>query len=213
MADDNRSARATVVKGPVVLGVPVKDATWFVPLRARARVQPGTLVRDKQFLSVPEATARTLLRATQRLVADLPVGAPERVVWRKDRSELFVDLSRTDLRCLVGLVTVTLTVSCDQLDGPTSVSVPLAVGTREVPNGLVMSTFAALDGPRVVVSQWSDALTAFAWESVVELARRLCADLGSDTAGHALVPGAIGSGSSVLLVQPMARHASSTLMG
>jgi hypothetical protein len=197
----------------MVLDVPLTGASWYVPLRSRIRLEPGELAPSRQFLTIPEADARALLRSTQRLVADLPLDAAQRVVWQQGRSELLVDLSRTTLSCKVGLVTVTLTVLCDQVDGPATVAVPFAVGTEEEPNGLVMSTFSALDGPQVVVSQWTEAITAFAWETLIELARRLCADLGHDAAGRPLVPGAIGSGSRVLLVQPMARHELSALRG
>ncbi len=205
MADDKDATARPVTIDTSLLGTWTLDKKWFTPLKPKIRLDPGTLVPSKQFLTVPEADARGLLRNTQRLVADLPVEAPPRVVWHQGGSELYVDLSRTSLNCKVGLVTIGLTVSCDQLDRPTVIPVPIAVGTADQPTGLVMSSFSALDGPGIVVSQWTDALTAFAWETLVELARRLCADLGRDKAGHALVPGAIGSGSQVLLVQPMAR--------
>ncbi|HHU10692.1 MAG TPA: hypothetical protein GXZ60_11860, partial [Intrasporangiaceae bacterium] len=57
--------------------------------------------------------------------------------------------------------------------------------------------------PEVIVARWGEALTAFAWESLVETSRRLCELLDTDSRGRRLVPGGIASGSGVLIVQPM----------
>ena len=53
----------------------------------------------------------------------------------------------------------------------------------------------------------ADAITAFAWESLVELARRTCAQFGRDTQSRALIPGGIAAAEGVLLIQPMSRTA------
>lgn len=178
-------------------------AAWFTPVDRR--IPPGRTTDGA--LAVPVADARRLLLDVVRLVADLPREGRSVVVWQQGASELALDLSRTSLRCDPGLVTVLVTVTCDQLKEPTQLEVPFAVGTRDAPAGLVMSTFNRLTGPGVVTDLWSEAVTAFAWECVLELARRVTARLGSDTANRSLVPGGIGADKGVLLIQPMARFA------
>lgn len=176
-------------------------ARWFEPIDRR--VPPGETTKNA--LEVPVRDARRLLLDVVRLVADVPKGGRSTVVWQQGASELALDLAKTTLRCDPGLVTIVVTVTCDQVEKPTQLEVPFAVGTRAAPAGLVMSTFTRLAGPRIVTDLWSEAVTAYAWECVLELARRVTARLGADTDNQALVPGGIGAATGVLLIQPMAR--------
>lgn len=176
-------------------------AHWFEPIDRR--VPPGETTKNA--LQVPVADARRLLLDVVRLVADVPKEGRPTIVWQQGASELALDLAKTTLRCDLGLITVVVTVTCDQVKEPTQLEVPFAVGTRDAPAGLVMSTFTRLAGPRIVTDLWSEAVTAYAWECVLELARRVTARLGTDTANRALVPGGIGAVKGVLLIQPMAR--------
>lgn len=176
-------------------------AAWFTTLQ-RA-VPAGTTT--KELLTVPAKDAQRLLREVVRLVADLPTGTTPVVVWQQGAAELEVDTASVRIRCEEGLVTLGVSVSCDQLEAPTVIEVPLAVGTADAPAGLVMSTLNRLQGPDVVTSAWSDAITAFAWEALLELARRICSAHGKDRAGRALVPAGVASARGSLLIQPMAR--------
>jgi len=176
-------------------------AKWFEPIERR--VVPGQTT--KSALEVPVADVRRLLLDIVRLVADVPKEGRATIVWQQGASEIAIDLAKTSVRCDRGLITVVVTVTCDQIRGPVPLEVPFAVGTREAPAGLVMSTFTSLDGPRLITDLWSEAVTAFAWECILEVARRITARLGTDTARRALVPGGIGADRGVLLIQPMAR--------
>jgi hypothetical protein len=176
-------------------------AHWFEPIDRR--VPPGETTKNA--LEVPVRDARRLVLDVVRLVADVPKQGRATIVWQQGASELAVDLAKTTLRCDPGLVTVVVTVTCDQVTEPVPLEAPFAVGTRDAPAGLVMSTFTRLDGPRIVTDLWSEAITAFAWECLLELARRITARLGTDTAHRALVPGGIAADKGVLLIQPMAR--------
>jgi hypothetical protein len=176
-------------------------ADWFQQIDVR--VPPGETT--KGLLEIPVADARRLLLDVVRLVADVPKTGRATLVWHQGASELAVDLTKTALRCDSGLITVVVTVTCDQAKEPTQLEVPFAVGTRDAPAGLVMSTFTRLVGPRIVTDLWSEAVTAFSWECILELARRVTERLGTDTAKQALVPGGIGADKGVLLIQPMAR--------
>ena len=90
-----------------------------------------------------------LVRRSARLVADLPVGASQ-VVWERPPSELLVVTGGVGIELGDGTVTITVPVSCDELQGlhPTrrvtramqEFAVPFAVGSATRPAGLVMAT-------------------------------------------------------------------------
>lgn len=199
-----RSSSKTDSAKPTVLGVAVHDDTWFRPVDSRAGLDPGRATSN--LLKVPAGDAQRILRQTVRLVADIPRNASPDVVWVQGASELLVRTGGIGLSCLSGLVTVALSVTCDQLQKDATIQIPLGVGTAKAPSGLVMSTLTRPVGPDLVVDIWSGALIAFAWEAVVHLAQQLCAAAGKDAAGRPLIPGYIAAERGVLLIQPMARH-------
>jgi hypothetical protein len=157
-------------------------------------------------LRLPAPDAEGILRQTIHQVADIPQDFPQ-LVWLKGADELLVRTKDVSLACDTGLVTITLTVNCDQLQEPDRVTVPLAVGTAELPTGLVMATLTRPLGPAVVVDAWAEPLTAFAWEALLHLAQTVSAGAGEDPEGRPLVPATIGAEQRLLLVQPAARHA------
>jgi len=187
-----------------VADVPVRNNEWFRRLDRRLRLEPGTPAPD--LLRVPTGDAQKILREIVRFVADIPRGSSPDVVWVQGASELLVHTAGIGLSCLTGQVTVSVPVSCDQLPEGAQIDVPFGVGTDKAPSGLVMSTMSRPAGPSVVVDEWAGAVTAFAWEALLHLAQQLCADVGRDGQGRALVPGYIAAARSLLLVQPMARH-------
>jgi hypothetical protein len=186
------------------LGAVLHDASVLKVIRNADRLKPGAVPRKGVTLKAAEATR--LLRSVIRFVADVPTDSSPVVVWEQDGSELWVDISTTTLTCIPGVIRVTVKVGCDQLPEPAVITVPFGVGTPEAPTGLVMSSLSRLDGPEVVTGRWTAALTAFAWEAILELARRMCAELGKDAAGLPLIPGSIAAGSQTLVLQPMARN-------
>jgi hypothetical protein len=128
------------------------------------------------------------------------------VVWSAGASELLVHTGRTKLTCNLGIVQVQVVVTCDQVDGTSSVGIPFATGTEKETRGLFMATFERPSGPAVVVDVWSEALTAFAWECLLTMATHLSAAAGKDGEGRPLVPAAIGSARGSFLVLPMVRN-------
>ncbi len=177
--------------------------TWLTA--SRGKLEPGSLSR---WIEVPAKQAVPLLQRTTRLVADLPTAGSRTVVWVSGADELRVATDKVTLACSPGLVMVTIPVDCDQLSGRArrAVDVPLAVGTADQPRGLMMATVAIPRGPQVVVDLWADSLRAFAWESVLTLAREIAAAAGHDRVGKSLVPAAIGAEDELFLVRPMAAH-------
>jgi hypothetical protein len=178
--------------------------SWLYLLPPGMLLTPGVVAPKP--LVVPVGDANKLLAQTVRLVADLPAGVSGDVVWTRGTAELLVKTGGVKLACAPGVVTVAVPVSCDQLGPPATMHVALAVGSEDRPAGLVMSAFSRCAGPDVVGEQWSEALTAFAWEALLHLAQELCGATGKDKAGRPLVPASIAATKGALLLQPMARH-------
>lgn len=196
------AGRESALSG-LLLGAGTKKPEWLRPIRLAGRLQPGQV--PKHVVTVPAGEAQRLLRGIIRFVADIPADTSTVVVWERDGSELWVDVGTVSLTCTEGLVRIGVRCGCDQLEEAVVVTVPIGVGTQEAPAGLVMTTVQRLAGPDLLADRWSDAITAFAWEALVELARRLCAELGRDRAGLPLIPGAVAATRGALLVQPMSR--------
>jgi hypothetical protein len=190
-----------------LLGVELDDVGFFRPSRRRP-IPAGTVLDGT--IDIPQGAAQKLLQSIVRLVADIPADSTPDVVWQLGRNELLVHTDTVELTCTSGLVRISVGVDCDQVAEVATVTVPIAVGTATAPTGLVMSTFSRVDGPVAVTAVWSDAISAFAWEALVELARELCAELGRDDRGRPLIPVEVGAGPRLLIVRAMARHDAST---
>ena len=202
MPSDGRTTRAAPRAGRL-LGVDLDDVS-FLPRLRRSKFVPGAVVDAP--IHVKDAAAQQLLRSIVHLVADIPADSPPDVVWQQGRNELLVVTDTVTLGCSSGLVAIGVRVDCDQIDEPATISVPIAVGTTKAPRGLIMSTFSRPLGPAGVVDAWSDALVGFAWECLLELTRKLCAEIGSDTQGRPLIPVEIGAAPKLLMIRAMARH-------
>lgn len=161
--------------------------------------------RSPDLLSVPTKDAQRVLGETVRLVLDLPRNSTPLVVWTQGDSELLVHSDKTRISLSSGVVTLKITVECQE-HSKRVIPVPIGVGTKQAPSGLVMSTFEDLEGPAELVAAWSDAIIAFAWEALLETARVICSEVGKDKRGLPLVPGSIGAASGQLLLQPVARY-------
>jgi hypothetical protein len=180
---------------------------------SKLRTMPtGLRVKDRRaasrWLSIPVGTANRMIPEVTRLVADVPTGTTPDVVWTSGSSELLVHTDRVRLAAASGVLQVGVLVECDQVAEPAVVTVSFAVGTVENPRGLFLATFERPAGPAPVVTVWADAITAFAWESVITLADKLAAAAGKDAQGRALVPGSIAADRGVFQVLPMPRVAS-----
>ncbi len=188
---------------PETLIVDISKFNWLTKLESGLVLGAGERAPD--MISVPVRDAQKILSTVVRLVLDLPRRSTPLVVWSLGDSELLVHSDRTKIACSSGVVTITATVECDQhlrVDVP----IPLGVGRRRAPSGLVMSRFTDLEGPPAIVDIWSDALSAFAWECLLEVARVIAAEVGNDSRGRPLVPGSIAASPRKLLIQPIARH-------
>jgi hypothetical protein len=127
------------------------------------------------------------------------------VVWEQAGSELLVHLKRTRVAVLDGLVLVGLTVESAET-GRTEVTVPFAVGRTDRLAGMVVTTEPVPRGPEVIIDRWGEAITAAAWQILLDVVATLCARIGVDTTGTPLLPGAIVASKGSLRVVPQARH-------
>lgn len=182
--------------------LPVARRRWFVPIETD--VDTGT--KAPTDIRIPQADANRLLRGFVRFVADIDAGSTLELVWQRGHDELWVDAGSITLKCAPGILSTQLSVGCDQLPRPVTVTVPFAVGRPDAPRGLLMATTDRVDAPAIVAEGWSAAITAFCWEAILEVARRVSAESGNDQQGRPLVPGAIGADEGLLVVHPMARH-------
>jgi hypothetical protein len=208
-AANRAAARAAPAVSGGLFGTIIRNPDWLKVVRVPGRLEPGETPKGQ--LAVPVEQAQQLLRAIVRFVVDIPADTSTVVVWERAGSELAVDVGTTAITCAEGLVTIAVSVACDEISKPVVITVPIGVGTSQALAGLVMTTIDRLEGPDLITARWSEALTAFAWEALVELARRLCAQTGKDKAGLPLIPGAIGATRGSLLIQPMSRNDLSAL--
>jgi len=176
--------------------------SWLKRIDASLLLETGSQSPD--LLSIPAKDAQRVLSETVRLVLDLPRNSTPLVVWTQGDSELLVHSDKTRISLSSGVVTLRITVECDEYK-KLVIPVPIGVGTKQSPSGLVMSTFGDLEGPAELVEAWSDALIAFAWESLLEISRVICSEVGKDKRGLPLVPGSIAAAPDQLLLQPVAR--------
>jgi hypothetical protein len=167
-------------------------------------------------IRIATTEVQRILNDVVRTVADLPRAASPLVVWSLPPDELAVDISTTTIDCGPGLLKFSVEVSYDEIDPATQssrirVTVPFGVGRAEKPRGLLMSTMSQVVAPPVLADRWSDSITAFCWEAMLEVASRIAAQAGVDRQKRPLIPGNIAAEKGLLIVQPMARHDLSAL--
>lgn len=199
-----RSSRTVeaIAREGLIADLPPRQRTWFTP--QDSPLAAGAVAARP--IIIPGDAASKLMVGFVRFVADLPARANLTFVWERGDDELWVDAASIGLVCGTGVLSVGLTVGCDQVDEPVRVVVPLAVGRMKAPRGLLMSSLSRIEAPAVIAEGWSDPIVAFCWEAVLELAQRVCAQAGRDAGGQGLIPGAIAAEDGRLIITPMARH-------
>jgi hypothetical protein len=155
---------------------------------------------------VPAQQLSELIRVAAKRASGLfhPTKHTE-VVWIAGDSQLAVSLVELNVKLADGLIHVAIPVRCDQT-GAGIVEVIFAVGSPNSPGGLYASTYKRPTGPPLIVSVWSEALVAFAWQSVLGLLTGIAGAVGKDAHGNVLVPVELMATTSALEIVPMARH-------
>lgn len=127
------------------------------------------------------------------------------VKWREGDCELVIFPFDVSVRTGDGVIAVSIPVFSDQTD-KSMVHLSFVVGDPKRPAGLVAATDARPTGLAAIVDTWGDALVAFAWHVVIEVATTIAGEAGRDVDGSRLVPIAIAASTDGLFVVPMARH-------
>jgi hypothetical protein len=161
------------------------------------RIAPGGLGPELHF--DPPAFERLFVAAARE-------GNQGTQVWVKDNSELLVLTGKVSVRLDDGLLVVTVPVSCDQT-GDVPIQVPFAVGGEGQPAGMIIATEARPRGPAEIVDLWGEALTAFAWRTLLAVTTQSASDSGEDADRAGLIPAALTASGGGLRLATMARHA------
>jgi hypothetical protein len=166
-------------------------------------VPPGGLVHP---IRVPIADVGKLAVVAARHSSGLPrAGRTNEAVWTKGDSELVIGIGAVDVQTADGVIVVTIPVRCDQT-GQSQVHVSFAVGDAKQPAGLYAATQRRPQGPAAVVDTWGEAIVAYAWQVVLQLANGLAGAAGRDAQGSRLVAAQLQASATGLNVLPMARH-------
>jgi hypothetical protein len=169
-------------------------------------LDPGGLAPE---LAVDPRTTQELVTTAALFATGLlgDDGRPrgDAVVWAEHDRELLVRVAKIRVRLASGVVAVTIPVQCDEV-GDADVHVTFAVGSPDRPAGLIVATEERPRGPRIVVDLWGDALVAFAWRVLLDVAAHAAFAVGSDKDGQRLIPAALSADKDALTVLPQARH-------
>ncbi len=131
--------------------------------------------------------------------------ATEAVLWVDGASELLVFPTKARLATADGFAIVGITVQCDETGG-VEIVVPFALGSGDLPTGMMVSTESKPRGPAVVVDVWGDRLIATAWAALTGVATSVAHSAGQDLDGESLLPGMLHASFKGLTVTPQARH-------
>jgi hypothetical protein len=206
------SVRAEIVADAADEHVPV-EFERYVAARRRVGAIPvfpvGRIIRPGELIDpivVPVADVNRLAIVAARHSSGLPrAGRTNEAVWQSGDNELVVGIGAVQVQTTDGVIAVTIPVRCDQT-GQTDVHVSFAVGSAEQPTGLYAATQRRPQGPDVVIETWGEALVAYAWQVVLQLATGLAGATGRDAQGNRLVAAQLQATSDGLNIQPMARH-------
>jgi hypothetical protein len=210
------------VSGPPGAGAGAVNETCAAMLKdLRARC-PGLVPADPLPPSgvgavvpvTPDALGPLVVAAAGQSLPGAQAGgaSPDSVLWTQGVDALLVRVSAITTAVGDGWVTVTIPVTCDQLQGPAGappsqpVTVTFVIGTGDRPAGLFAAAPSRPDGPPVVTERWADALTALAWQALLDAVAGIAAAAGRDTDGSPLIPAAVSATFKGLMVQTQARH-------
>ena len=127
------------------------------------------------------------------------------VLWVDGTSELLVIVGKVRVVTRDGFAVVGIPVQCDQTGGVEMV-VSFALGSKDLPTGLVMTTERTPRGPAVIAALWGDRLIAAAWAALTELATSVAKAAGTDADGEHLLPAMLSATDGGFVVVPQARH-------
>ncbi len=176
------------------------------PIGAGTTVEPlPILAKEASALIAVAARQAVLTAAGGRAPAD-PSQLPATVLWQDGPAALLVEVGAIAVELGEGLVSVAIPVRCDQLPrGREVIMVDLVLGTPTRPTGLLAAA-SEPRGSRLIVERWGEALTALAWQALLDAAGGVAGAAGVDDDGAVLVPSALTASPAGLAVVAQARH-------
>jgi len=175
----------------------------FRPERSKTEIESGETTEPVHL--DPDSASRLIVAAARLAAGFFRPTQRSVVVWIEGDSELAVEIGGVRIDIGYGRVDLLLPVRCDQT-GAADVVVTFAVGASQRPAGLYASTLRRPTGPKLIIDTWGDALVAFAWKTLLELASQLAGAIGGkDGRGNLLVPAELRASREGLTILPMGR--------
>ena len=176
-----------------VLGRLRKEVPETLPTKP---VPPG---RKGAVLPVTSAALGTLVRlaALRRTEGD------ESVVWDDGVNQLMVHAAKVRPVVTEGMVRISVPVECDQTHA--TMEIAFAVGSEKRVAGMIAATADRPAGDPLIARVWGDALIAFAYGTLLDLAESLAGASGRDEKNDRLVPRGLVARRGQLSVETQAR--------
>lgn len=176
------------------------------PLKPGAVTAPIEVTPREAAPLIALAVRQAVLESVGAPVPSDPAKLPTAVLWQEGADALLVEVGSIKVSFAAGLITVTIPVRCDHLpDTRGVVDVDLLFGTPERPTGLLAAATEPR-GDRAVVRRWGEALTALAWQAVLNSIGGMTAAAGVDRDGAPLIPTALTATARGIAVLAQARH-------
>jgi hypothetical protein len=176
------------------------------PLKAGAAIAPIPVQPQEAASLITLAVRQGVLEATGARVPADPKQLPTSVLWQEGPDALLVEVAGIKVKFAAGVISVAIPVRSDELPRTRdTVEVDLVFGTPDRPTGLLAAATEPR-GARAVVRRWGEALTALAWQAVLNSIGGVAAAAGVDRDGAPLIPTALTVTSSGIAVLGQARH-------
>ncbi len=205
-----RPAQISVLVGEAAAAAPPGvDGLHFVTGAVLGRLRaelPDTLPtrpvptgRKGAVLPVPSAALGTLVQ----FAALRRTEGAESVVWDDGVNQLVVHAARVRPVVTDGMVRIAVPVECDQTSA--TMEIAFAVGSETRVAGMIAATADRPAGDPLIARVWGDALIAFAYGALLDLADSLAGASGRDEKNDRLVPRGLVARRGQLSVETQAR--------
>jgi hypothetical protein len=176
------------------------------PLKAGAVTAPIQVQPQEAATLIAVAARQAVLEAAGAPVPTDSKQLPQAVLWQEGADALLVEVGGIKINFGAGLISVAIPVRCEELPNTRGVvEVDLLFGTPDRPTGLLAAA-AEPRGERAVVRRWGEALTALAWQAVLNSIGGVTAAAGVDRDGAPLIPTALTATPDGIGVLAQARH-------
>jgi hypothetical protein len=161
--------------------------------------RPVRTGRKGAVLPVTSSALGTLVR----LAALRRTEGEESIVWDDGVNQLLVHAAKVRSVVTEGMVRLSVPVECDQTRA--TMEIAFAVGSEKRVAGMIAATADRPAGDPLIARVWGDALIAFAYGTLLDLADSLAGASGRDEKNDRLVPRGLVARRGQLSVETQAR--------